>query len=188
MIVSEQNEQFEQFKNKINQLILEKEESDRKIEKLINYNTKLPNDINKYFKMLKNQLEDLQDQVDRIEEIVDVKITSKQEMNRLKLRVKNLEEDLTATKSKCLDIEDHQVGIEKCIFRNKTENDLQYQDLLSTIDLIQKPTNKKLQSDINNTKYSIKKLTFKKQDKTITEKEQKRLEYKINLLEELQKK
>ena len=105
-------------------------------------------------------------------------------MTRLKLRVKHLEEELSTTKSKCLDIEDHQVGIEKCLFRNKTENDLQYQELLS--DAMQKPTNKKLQSDIN--KYSIKKLTDKKLDNTITEKEAKRLEYKLKLLEELQKK
>ncbi len=175
-----------------NQLRLDQEESNRKIENLINYNTKLPNDINKYFKMLKNQLEDLQDQVDRIEEIVDIKITSKQEMTRLKLRVKTLEEDFIVMKSKCLDIKDNQISLEKSIFRTQTENDLQYQDVLSSIDLILKPkngslTSKKLQSNINNTKYSIKKLTVKKEDHTITEKEEKRLEYKLKLLEELQK-
>ena len=171
--------------NELQLLRNNQEESDRKIQELINYNTKLPNDINKYFKWLKNQLEDLQDQVDRIEEIVDVKITSKKEMTRLKLRVRGLEEDLTTTKSKCLDIEDHLVGIEKIIFKNMSQCDTQYDELLSIIDSTQKPTNKKLQSDINNTKYSIKKLTLKQNDHSITEKESKRLEEKKHLLEQL---
>ena len=177
----------------LNKLRKNQEESDKKILELITYNTKLPNDINKYFKWLKNQLEDLQDQVDRIEEIVDVKITSKQEMTRLKLRVRNLEDDLTLTKSKSLDIEDHLVSIEKSIFRNMTQCDLQYHDLLSMVDNVQKrildtvqtPTNKKLQSDINNTKYTIKKLVLKQQENTITEKELKRLQDKQLLLEQL---
>ncbi len=147
---------------------------------LVNFNTKLPNDINKYFKMLKNQVEDLQDQVDRIEEIVDVKITSKQEMNRVKIRVRNLEEGLSYTKSKCLDIEDHLVSVEKTIYKNMTQCEAQYQELLSEIP-------NKLQSQINNTKYSIQKLLNKKHDHILTEKEEKRLETKKLLLEQLLK-
>lgn len=175
---------MEDLINEVKKLQTEQAEADIKIQELIIYNTKLPNDINKYFKFLKNQLEDLQDQVDRIEEIVDVKITSKQEMTRLKLRVRGIEDDLSVAKSKSLDIEDHLVGIEKNIFKNMTQCDYQYQELLSLIDNIPKP-NKKLQSDINNTKYSIKKLTEKKNNNTITVKEIKRLEDKIQLLEQL---
>ena len=167
-------------------LCMKQETANAQIQDLINYNTKLPNDINKYFKMLKNQLEDLQDQVDRIEEIVDVKITSKQEMTRLKQRVKTIEDELTSSKSKCLDIEDHMITIEKSMFRNITQHEIQYQELLTNFESIQKPAiSRKLQSDINNTKYSIKKLTEKMNEGTITEKESKRLDYKKNLLEQL---
>lgn len=160
-------------------------ESNQKIQDLINYNTKLPHDINKYFKMLKNHLDDLQDQVDRIEELIDVKITNKKEMVKLRSRVKDIEDDLTTIKSKCLDIDNHFIMVEKSMFKNRTQCDNQHQDLHTIIEHIKKPENKKLQSDINNTKYSIKKLTIKQNNGTITEKESKRLEFKQKLLEEL---
>lgn len=177
--------ELRQLQKDYHQLRLSQVEDQGKINDLINYNTKLPYDINKYFKMLKLQVEDLQDQADRIEEIVDVKITSKKEMSRLKLRVRGIEDDLILIKAKSLDIEDHLVGVEKSILKNRTECDFQYQELLLTVDGMQKPTNKNLQSKIYNTTYTIKKLTAKKNDNTITEKETKRLEHKLKLLEEL---
>jgi hypothetical protein len=56
---------------------------------------------------------------------------------------------------------------------------------MSLHQLENKPKNKKLQSDINNTKYSIKKLLKKQIEGTITEKEMDRLKDKQKLLEEL---
>lgn len=146
---------------------------------LINYNTNLPLAINKYFKLMKNDLDDMHDHLDRIDDDIDKKITSKQEVNKLKTRVMKMEESTNAYKSKLLDLEDKLIGLERDIMYLKNKENEKNEK--------KKPEmkDKKLSSAIRNTKYSIKQLTKKMNEGTITEKEKVRLEDKKILLDTL---
>lgn len=142
---------------------------------LINYNTNLPVAINKCFKMMKNNIDDMQDHLDRIDDDIDKKVTSKQEVNKLKTRLSKLEENTNTYKSKLLDLEDKIIGLERdMMYLKNKENEKKPE-----------PKDKKLASSIRNTKYTIKQLTKKLNDGTITEKERIRLEDKQILLNTL---
>lgn len=142
---------------------------------LINYNTNLPVAINKCFKMMKNNIDDMQDHLDRIDDDIDKKVTSKQEVNKLKTRLSKLEENTNTYKSKLLDLEDKIIGLERdMMYLKNKENEKKPE-----------PKDKKLASSIRNTKYTIKQLTKKLNDGTITEKERIRLEDKKILLDTL---
>src|SRR5258708_5415391 len=94
---------------------VELNELKNKTQNLIDFNTILPHDINKHLKIMRNDIEDTRDHLDRIDEDIDKKITSKQEVLRLRNKIKNLEESVNINKLKCLDVEDSILGIEKNI-------------------------------------------------------------------------
>lgn len=146
---------------------------------LINYNTNLPVAINKCFKIMKNDIDDMQDHLDRIDDDIDKKITSKQEVNKIKTRVMKLEENANAYKEKLLYLEDKIIGLERDMMYLKNKEPEKNEKKKPDI------KDKKLKSDIRNTNYSIKQLTRKMVDGTITEKEKIRLEDKKILLDTL---
>ena len=149
---------------------------------LVQYNTNLPIAINKYLKIIKNDIDDMHDHLDRIDDDIDKKITSKQEVNKLKTRILKVEENTNTCMSKLLDIEDKMIGLERdMMYLKNKENEKNEKVEKKRPDT----KDKKLKSDIRNTKYSIKQLTRKLTEGTITEKEKIRLEDKKILLEEL---
>lgn len=170
---------------------------------LIIYNTNLPVAINKYFKIMRNDVDDMRDHLDRIDYDIDKKIISKQEMQKVKIRVSKLEDNFNLSKLKLLDLEDKIINIERDLMHLKTFEC--NEDLKNTIKILSdrldtyntKPikktktevnlNDKKLKSTIRNTEYSIKKLSLKLKDDSITDKEKIRLEEKNILLESLMK-
>jgi hypothetical protein len=123
---------------------------------LSEYNSKWPHDLNKFLKMMRNDIEDLRDYNDRLDQ--------KKTKHDLFKKLKTIDELYI----KQLALENELINVKMSL--HQLEN---------------KPKNKKLQSDINNTKYSIKKLLKKQIEGTITEKEMDRLKDKQKLLEEL---
>lgn len=176
---------------------------------LVTYNTNLPIAINNYFKIMRNDVDDMMDHLDRLDLDIDKKVIGKQEMQKLKIRVAKIEDNVTIYRTKLLDLEDKVIGIERDLMHLKTiecNEDLRasIKMLNDKVDLYsekkksdkkgdkkKKPDvdlqHKKLKSTIRNTKYSIKNLSSKANEGTITEKEKIRLEEKNQLLEELLK-
>jgi hypothetical protein len=138
---------------------------------------------------MRNDIEDTRDHLDRIDEDIDKKITSKQEVLRLRNKIKNLEESVNINKLKCLDVEDSILGIEKSIIHLKNslnsrlhhsecneEIKINIKNMTDSIKLLNDKINKndeeyiknkKLKSDISNTKFSIKKLLIKEKNNNI---------------------
>jgi hypothetical protein len=184
----------------------------KEFKELCDYNVKLPNDINKHFMIMRNDIEDVRDHLDRIEDVIDKKI-GKQELTRLRNKIKTIDDEIAWIKSKLLDIEDDFIGMKKNVNNHKCNNcnneeiKLTIKLLSEKVESINNPPpfvnstkskkakvvlteeevlkNKKLKSDISNTKYSIKKLTFKENEHTISDKEKVRLEEKKVLLNNL---
>ena len=153
-------------------------------DELTEYNTKLPHDINKYLKMIRNDIEDLRDYIDRIDNTYNKK-SNKHELTKLKNKVKLMEDFYINDRTKKLDLENDIINIKITLHNNdislKSLNDMVSKKSISTQD-------KKLKSDINNTKYSIKKLLIKQSEGTITDKELERLKDKQLLLTQLHNK
>jgi hypothetical protein len=167
---------------------------------LVTYNTNLPLAINNYFKIMRNDVDDMRDYLDRLDSDIDRKIIGKQEMHKLKIRVSKVEDNMNIYKIKLLDLEDKVIGIERDLMHLKTiecNEDLRasIKILSEKVDIYgekkKKPEvdlqHKKLKSTIRNTRYSIKNLSSKATEGTITEKEKVRLEEKNQLLESLLK-
>jgi hypothetical protein len=128
-----------------------------RINELSEYNAKWPHDLNKYLKMMRNDIEDLRDYVDRLDH--------KKSKYDLFKKLKTIDDIYI----KQLALENELINVKMSLHQLETK----------------KSKNKKLKSDINNTKYSIKKLLMKQNAGTLTEKENERLKDKQKLLEEL---
>jgi hypothetical protein len=166
MNLNELIEEFNKLQNEFNQYKLTTNE-------LIEYNSKsLPQDITKNLKILRNDIEDLRDYIDRLDDVYNK--TTKQDITKLKNKVKLIEDFYVKHIAKNLELENEVINI-KITLHNMDQN-------LNTLKPVK---NKKLRADINNTKYSIKKLLAKQNEGHITEKELERLKDKQQLLAQL---
>lgn len=145
-------------------------------EELSDYNIKLSPDINKCLMVIRNDIEDLRDYIDRLENTY--KKSNKHDLSKLKNKVKLMEDYYIHHRTKFLDLENDILNINinvKTLSEQVGKRPVVVKD-------------KKLKSDINNTKYSIKKLLTKQNNGTITEKELERLKDKQELLTKLYQK
>ena len=86
------------------------------IQELINFNMNFPIDINKHFKLMKNEIDDVRDHLERIEYEVDKKTSSKNVVNNMKIRINHLEKLADINQSKYLDLQDTITGIDKKLY------------------------------------------------------------------------